>query len=104
MSGVTAEDSLSRDVVEVILDLLGDEVDDGLYLLAGGEIGVFVDADGLDRCLREDDLADVDVDLLIFKYFNVVDPSLYPHVLEHVDRQVYDLLRVRVKALLLLRH
>ncbi len=89
MMRVTFCDVFSGDVVKVVFDGLGNEVDDALYLLASGEVWVLIDADELDDGLWEDDLADVNIDMLAFEDFYLVDPSLYPNVLEDVYCQVY---------------
>lgn len=76
-------------MIEIILDLLGDEVDYALYLILRGELGILVDAYQLDNPPWKNDLADVDVNLLIFEDLDLVYPPFYPYVLEDVYGQVY---------------
>lgn len=105
MMKITFGDVFTGYVVEIVFDGLGYEIDDALYLLPRCEVGVLVDADEFDDGFGEDDLADVDIDMLAFQDLDLVDPSLYPHVLEHVYSQVYYMVGGSVAiALQLARH
>jgi len=75
-------------VVEVILDEFGDEVDDPLYLLPSGERLVLAKPEEMDDGLREDDLADLEINLLVLEYLNLLNPAVDAHVLEDVDGNV----------------
>lgn len=92
MMRVTFGDMFTRDVVEIVLNGLGYEVDDALYLLTRCEVWVFADADEFNNGLGKDDLADVDIDMLAFQDFYLVNPPLNSHVLEDVYCQVYYML------------
>ena len=87
--GFAVGDGLPRNVVEVVFDEFGDEVDDTLDLLAGAEALVLAQPEQLDYGLREDYLADLEVDLLAFQDLDLLDPAPDPHVLEDVYRDVY---------------
>lgn len=90
MGDPSVGDGFPRDMVEVVLDDFCDEVDDSLYLLAGGERVVLAESKQVNDGLREDDLADLKVDLLIFEDLYFLYPPPDPHILEDVDGDVND--------------
>lgn len=90
MGDFTVGDGFAGDVVEVVFDDFGDEIDDALYLLASGEGVVFAEPEEVDDRFWENDLADLEVDLFIFQNLDFLDPPPNAHVLEDVDRDVDD--------------
>lgn len=52
-------------VIKVEFNFLGNEVNNALYLFSCWEIRVLIDADELYDGFREDDLADIDINMLV---------------------------------------
>jgi hypothetical protein len=81
---------LTAYMVEIVFDKFGDQIDDSLYLLPGSHLLVLRQPEQMNDCLREDDFAYLEVDLLVLQYLHLIDPPLDSHVLENVDGQVDD--------------
>ena len=88
MNDFTTSDGLTRDVVEVIVDDFGDEVDDTLYFLSSRQGYILAQAEEMDDGLGEDDFANFEVDLFIFEDLNLLNPAADANILEDVDGDV----------------
>lgn len=90
VSDFAVGDGFAGNVIEVVFDDFGDEVDDALYFLSCGERLVFAESEEVNNGFWEDDLADFEVDLFIFEDLDFLDPPADPHILEDVDGYVDD--------------
>lgn len=83
-------DSLAWDMIEIILDEFWDEINDTLYFLPGSQRLILAKSEEMDDGLGEDDLTYLKVNLLIFEYLDLLDPSTNTHILKDVDSDVDD--------------
>jgi hypothetical protein len=91
MCNFAVGDGFARNVIKVVLDDFGDEIDDALYFLSSGECVIFAESEEVDDGFWENNLADFEVDLFIFQNFDFFDPAADPYVLEDVNSNVYDI-------------
>ena len=90
MSRFTICYSLPWDMIKIIFDKFRDEVDDSLYLLACSECLILAKSKQMDDSLGEDDLTYFKVNLFIFKYLDLLNPSSNTHILKDVYSDVDD--------------
>ena len=83
-------DSLAWDMIEIIFDEFWDEINDTLYFLPGSQWLILAKSEEMDDGLGEDDLTYLKVNLLIFEYLDLLDPSTNTHILKDVDSDVDD--------------
>jgi len=83
-------DSLAWNVIEIIFDEFWNQIDNTLYLLSGRQWLILAKSEEMDDGLGEDDLTDLKVNLLIFEYFDLLDPSPNTHILKDVNCDVDD--------------
>ena len=102
VSDFATGDGFATDVVEVIFDDFGDEVDDSLYFLAGRKGLVLAESEEVDDGFWKDDLAYLEIDLFVCEDLNLLNPATNAHILENVYRNVYD--RRLARTLLSLLH
>ena len=88
MYGFAIGDGLPRDMVEIVVDDFGNEVDDTLYFLASRKGAVFTKSEKVDDGLGEYDFAYLEIDLLVLKDLYFLDPTTDANVLEDVDGDV----------------
>lgn len=77
-------------MIKIIFDKFRDEVDDSLYLLACSECLILAKSKQMDDSLGEDDLTYFKVNLFIFKYLDLLNPSSNTHILKDVYSDVDD--------------
>lgn len=75
-------------MVEIVVDYFGNKIDDSLDLLTCGKSLVFTKAEKMNDSLRKDDFAYLEVYLLIFEDFYLLNPSSNTHVLKNIDCDV----------------
>jgi hypothetical protein len=76
---IEVHDFLARNVEVIEFQLLREEVDEVLQLLAGGQFLVLLDLVDLDPQLLEDVVADVEIGAVVDQHF-LLDQSRVPHV------------------------
>jgi hypothetical protein len=90
MVNLTLSNFLSRDMIEIVIKHHSYNIDNALNLLPRAEVLILTQLEYLDHHIREQNLGDLEVDLLLPKALNLVDPSLDSHILEDVHHDPYD--------------
>jgi hypothetical protein len=75
-------------MIEIVFDKFRNKIDDTLYLLTCSECLILTKSKQMYDSLGEYDLTNFKVNLLIFKYFDLLNPSSNTHILEDIDRDV----------------